>query len=74
MDFLDLLQRYGLPLAALVIVTVAFVRGDIVPGYVYKEALGQRDRALDAAERLVNAAEVAATLAERTVRSHSVRT
>lgn len=68
MDFTQLVTQFGLPLAALVVVVVGIGSGQFVPGYVYRDALAQRDRALDVAERLTTAAELATTVAERIVR------
>jgi hypothetical protein len=63
----QIFAQYGLPLTMLIVVVVAFVRGDVVPGFVYKDALTQRDRALGVAERLSAAAEIATTVVERVV-------
>lgn len=66
MDIAQLIREFGLPLAALITVVIAFVRGDVkagkdhrdcVPGPVYRDALKQRDRALDVAERMTGVAE-----------------
>jgi hypothetical protein len=67
-DVNALVGQYGLPLAMLIMVITAFVRGDVVPGYVYKDALSQRDRALAVAERLSSAADAATAVVERIVR------
>jgi len=63
-----LLGQYGLPLTMLIVVVVAFVRGDVVPGYVYRDAIAQRDRSLDLVEKLGNAADTATNVVERIVR------
>jgi hypothetical protein len=67
--FADLLLKFGLPLAELIVVTVAFVSGRIVPRYVYDDAVKQRDRATGALEGALNTAELAASLTEKAVRS-----
>ena len=72
MDFFQLVTQFGFPLAALVVVVIGFGSGVVVPGFVYRDALAQRDRALDVAERLTTAAELATTVAERVVQ-HRVR-
>lgn len=69
----EFLREFGLPMLMLLATLVAFVRGWVVPGYVYKDALSQRDRALDNSEALVNAADVATTIAERVVRPKRAR-
>lgn len=57
MSFEDLVTRFGLPLAMLVVVTVAFVRGAVIPRFIYDlERAGRLasevrfDRAMDLAD------------------------
>jgi ABC-type taurine transport system substrate-binding protein len=68
-DINTLIGQYGLPLTMLIVVVAAFVRGDVTPGYVYKDALSQRDRALDVAERVTTVAEQAVPSTRTRVRS-----
>ncbi len=42
--FFPLLDRLGLPLGFLAIALIAFVRGDIVPKYLYTQVLADLDR------------------------------
>lgn len=57
MTFEDLVTRFGLPLAMLIVVTVAFVRGYVIPRFIYDmERTGRVasetrfDRAMDLAD------------------------
>lgn len=53
-DWLDLLQKYGLPLTMLFGFGWLVVTGKLVPGITHADVKAQRDRALDLVFRLAN--------------------
>ena len=61
MTFDELILKFGLPLAMLIVVTVAFVRGYVVPRFIYDlERTGRLDqekrfdRSMDLSEALLD--------------------
>jgi hypothetical protein len=60
MDFADLITKFGLPLAGLIVVTLGFITGKVVPRFIYDQERAQRleserrfDRSMDLSEAIL---------------------
>jgi hypothetical protein len=47
MDWMKILQEYGLPLTGLILFGVAIIKGWLVPGATHEDVKKQRDRAFE---------------------------